>query len=176
MAERISFEEDDGVSAGVPRLPPTTPEISRRMSAVRQRDTGPELEVRRALHTLGYRYRTHAKDLPGCPDIVFRGRKKVIFVHGCYWHRHEGCRHATTPKTNTDFWKRKFEKNVRRDAAAIEELKRLGWSALLVWSCQVGYKSALLPRLKSFLGNPRKATTPSGARPGRRNRCSITTC
>ena len=116
-AKRLSFEENDGVSAGVPRLPPTTPEISRRMSAVRQRDTGPELEVRRAVNALEYRYRTHAKDLPGCPDIVFKGRKKVIFVHGCYWHRHEGCRHATTPKTNTDFWQRKFEENVRRDAA-----------------------------------------------------------
>lgn len=129
----------------------TTPEVSRRMSAVRQRDTGPELEVRRTLHALGYRFRTHPKDLPGRPDIVFRSRKKAIFVHGCYWHRHEGCRYATMPKTNAGFWRGKFEENVRRDAAAICDLTELGWKASVVWSCEVDDRDALIPKLKGFL-------------------------
>src|SRR5690606_37139335 len=108
---------------------------SRMMSRVRGKHTLPELIVRRALHSAGYRFRLHKRELPGNPDIVLRRRKVAIFVHGCFWHRHPGCRFATTPATRPDFWKDKFEKNVLRDGDARDALRLAGWRVLTCWEC-----------------------------------------
>ena len=128
------------------------PETSRRMSAVRRRNTAPEQSVQRCLSTLGYDFDTHVEELPGTPDIVFRPKKKAIFVHGCYWHRHAGCKHASTPKTNAQFWEDKFAANVRRDKRAIESLRDQGWRVLVVWSCEVGSSEDLTGKLREFVG------------------------
>jgi DNA mismatch endonuclease (patch repair protein) len=107
------------------------------MSGIRGRDTGPELVVRRALHRLGFRYRLHRRDLPGTPDLVFPRRHAVLFVHGCFWHRHAGCRLAYEPKSNVEFWRRKFARNVARDAMTTSQLREEGWAVLTVWECEV---------------------------------------
>ena len=122
------------------------------MRRVRQKNTEPEIAVRRLLHRLGYRFRLHRRDLPGTPDIAFPGRRKVIFVHGCFWHRHSGCRAASTPKTRAEFWARKFDDNIARDARKITDLEALGWSVLVVWSCETKNPDILSHRLVSFLG------------------------
>jgi DNA mismatch endonuclease (patch repair protein) len=116
-----------------------TPEQrSRIMRAVRQKDTKPELTVRRLLHAMGYRYRLHAAELPGKPDIVFRKHRTAIFVHGCFWHRHKGCKVATTPKSNTSYWVEKFNRNVARDAMTTQNLKAAGWRVIVAWECELG--------------------------------------
>ena len=126
------------------------------MARIRSRDTQPELTVRRLLYSLGYRYRLHRSDLPGSPDICFPARKKVIFVHGCFWHRHDGCARATTPKTRTSFWEEKFRKNVIRDRRNITGLVELGWETMVVWECETKDLERLAPRLVRFLdGNAR---------------------
>lgn len=111
--------------------------------------------VRRLLHAMGYRYRLHRRDLPGAPDIVFPGRRKVIFVHGCFWHGHNCARGARIPATNVDYWRSKIGRNVARDAGNIAELQQAGWSVLIVWECQlkVGQRDELNSRLKEFLEN-----------------------
>lgn len=109
---------------------------SQMMSGIRGKDTKPELAVRSFLHRQGLRFRKHAK-LPGKPDLVFQKYKTVLFVHGCFWHRHEGCRYTTTPKNNADFWEEKFKSNVRRDEKSQRELKELGYRVLVVWECQL---------------------------------------
>ena len=124
----------------------------RRMSRVGSKDTGPEMRVRRTAHALGYRYRLHAGDLPGSPDLVFRSRKKVVFVHGCYWHRHPGCKRASTPSTRRDYWQAKFDRNVARDAAAESALREAGWDVLVIWECETKDPEALTDRLATFLG------------------------
>lgn len=106
------------------------------MSRVTGKDTKPELAVRRIAHSLGLRFRLHKRDLPGRPDLVFPKHRLAVFVHGCFWHRHEGCRLASTPKTRADFWQAKFETNVARDAAAAEQLAALGWNVLVLWECE----------------------------------------
>ena len=121
------------------------------MRKVRRRDTGPEMIVRRLLHHEGYRFRLHAGDLPGRPDIVFRGRRKVIFVHGCFWHRHEGCSRTTTPKTRREFWAEKFAANRKRDATAVSCLKQAGWEVAVVWECETEDGDGLKERLVAFL-------------------------
>ena len=121
------------------------------MAKVRSKDTAPELHVRRIAHALGYRFRLHRRDLPGSPDLVFPGRKAVIFVHGCYWHRHEGCRRTTTPKTRAEFWQAKFDANVRRDARDIARLEQQGWRTMVVWECETLDHLALAERIGSFL-------------------------
>jgi len=93
--------------------------------------------VRKALHAEGFRFRLHVKDLPGKPDIVLPKWRTVIFVHGCFWHRHEGCRDSTTPKTRTDWWQEKFARNMENDARKCEELEKLGWRVLVVWECEI---------------------------------------
>lgn len=129
-----------------------TPERrSSMMSRIRGRDTKPELAVRRAAHALGYRYRLHRRGLPGSPDMVFPGRRKVVFVHGCYWHRHPGCRLAYQPKSNADFWAAKFQRNVQRDRGAEELLRAGGWDVLTVWECQTADADSLADRLRGFL-------------------------
>lgn len=124
---------------------------SRLMSRVRGKDTAPEMVVRRLVHALGYRFRLHRKDLPGSPDLVFPGRRVVVFVHGCFWHRHEGCRLASTPKSNEAFWEAKFGRNVERDARKERELRALGWRVLVVWQCETKDRDELTRQLTSFL-------------------------
>lgn len=110
---------------------------SRMMSGIKGKNTKPEITVRKALFLSGYRFRLHRKDLPGNPDIVLPGRKVAIFVHGCFWHSHEGCSLSKIPATNTEFWKNKLSENVRRDHRAKEGLVRKGWRVLTVWECFV---------------------------------------
>ncbi len=122
------------------------------MGRVRQQHTKPEVIVRSLAHSLGYRFRLHRRDLPGSPDLVFPKRRKAIFVHGCFWHQHPGCRKATTPKSNEDYWQKKFAQNVERDHKAIAELTRMGWASMIVWECQTSDINALSATLAAFLG------------------------
>lgn len=115
----------------------TPAQRSERMARIRGKDSQPELALRGGLHRLGLRYRLHAKDLPGKPDLIFPRYKAVVFVHGCFWHRHEGCKIATTPKSNTPFWIEKFEKNVARDTRVADSLKTLAWRVFVVWECDL---------------------------------------
>ncbi len=124
---------------------------SRRMSAVHTRNTTPEKIVRTLLTRLGFRYRLCRHDLPGRPDVVFPGRKKLIFVHGCFWHRHKGCARTTTPRRNASLWHDKFTRTVRRDAKNRRELAALGWDVLVVWECETANGTALTDKLRSFL-------------------------
>jgi len=110
---------------------------SRMMSSIRGANTKPELNVRRRLHAAGFRYGLHRKDLPGRPDLVMPRHDAVIFVHGCYWHRHSGCRLATTPSTRTEFWTAKFTANKERDRRNITKLRDRGWRVAIVWECEV---------------------------------------
>ncbi|TCW63390.1 DNA mismatch endonuclease Vsr [Burkholderia sp. SRS-25] len=112
-------------------------ERSERMARIRGKNTFPELTLRKILHRMGFRYRLHNEKLPGKPDIVLPRYRSVVFVHGCFWHRHEGCRIATLPKSNTQFWVEKFERNVARDARVKVELERLGWRIFIVWECEL---------------------------------------
>ena len=124
------------------------------MSRIPQRDTKPEMSVRRLLHSLGYRYRLHRSELPGKPDIVFRSRRKVIFIHGCFWHRHSDprCRAGGRPKSNPEYWQAKFDRNVARDEANTQSLEQLGWEVLVVWECETKNVTALAEQLRIFLG------------------------
>jgi DNA mismatch endonuclease (patch repair protein) len=121
------------------------------MSAVRPLDTGPEMLVRRRLTSLGIRYRLHRYDLPGRPDIVMSSRRRVIFVHGCYWHRHPGCHKATMPARNERLWRDKFEKTVARDKLKRKALRAAGWQVLVVWECDVRNEPKLTRLLQRFL-------------------------
>ena len=112
-------------------------ERSDRMSRIRGKDTQPELALRKILHKLGLRYRLHGAALPGKPDLVFPRYRTVVFVHGCFWHRHAGCNIASTPKSNTPFWLEKFEKNIARDARVAAQLEAKGWRVLVVWECEI---------------------------------------
>lgn len=125
---------------------------SRMMAGIKGKNTKPELVVRKLVHGMGFRYRLHRKDLPGSPDLVFPRLKKVIFVHGCFWHRHPSCRFAYTPKSNSQFWLNKLEGNTRRDELALVALNAMGWEVLIVWECEVWDLPALCPRLSEFLG------------------------
>jgi len=124
------------------------------MSAVRTKDTGPELSARKVLYALGYRYRLHRKGLPGRPDIVFPRLLKVVFIHGCFWHRH-GCSKGRLPKSRLDYWRPKIVGNRRRDARNIASLKQLGWKPFVVWQCELKNSKALVRRLRTFLGRSR---------------------
>ncbi|NLF29268.1 MAG: DNA mismatch endonuclease Vsr [Planctomycetes bacterium] len=131
----------------------TRRERSLLMSKIRGKDTQPEMKVRRLVHSLGFRYRLHVASLPGSPDLVFASRKKIIFVHGCFWHDH-GCSVAgLAPQTNQPFWQAKFSANRKRDQRARRQLRRLGWRVLVVWECQVRPRdlSRLQRRIISFL-------------------------
>ena len=109
---------------------------SRNMSAIKSKNTKPEIKVRKVLHSMGYRFRLHAKDLPGSPDIVLPKYKTVIFVHGCFWHRHENCKYASTPKTRKEFWNKKFTENKKRDSEIQEKIKILDWRSVVIWECE----------------------------------------
>ena len=125
---------------------------SRNMSAIKSKNTKPEIAVRKVLHSMGYRFRLHGKDLPGSPDIVLPKYKTVIFVHGCFWHRHENCKYATTPKTREEFWESKFKENVIRDKSHQKKLSAIGWKIIIVWECEIKDKNLLIKdRLKGLL-------------------------
>ena len=109
---------------------------SRNMSAIKSKNTKPEIKVRKLLHSMGYRFRLHSKDLPGSPDIVLPKYKTVIFVHGCFWHRHENCKYASTPKTRKEFWNKKFTENKKRDSEIQEKIKNLDWRSVVIWECE----------------------------------------
>jgi DNA mismatch endonuclease (patch repair protein) len=115
----------------------TTRQRSQLMSRIRSMDTRPELIVRRLAHSLGYRFRLHRRDLPGVPDLAFPSRRKVVFVHGCFWHRHPRCRFAYSPKSNCEFWATKFAANRARDRRAIRQLRAAGWNPLVIWECEL---------------------------------------
>jgi len=120
------------------------------MASVPQRNSKPEIAVRRLVHAMGYRYRLHRRDLPGTPDLTFVGRRKVIFVHGCFWHRH-GCKLSTTPRTNAQYWSRKFRENQERDRRVVRQLRSEGWAVLIIWQCQVENAVRLATRIQKFL-------------------------
>ena len=109
---------------------------SRNMSAIKSKNTKPEIKVRKILHSMGYRFRLHSKDLPGSPDIVLPKYKTVIFVHGCFWHRHENCKYASTPKTRKEFWNKKFKENIKRDLEIQDKIKNLDWRSVVIWECE----------------------------------------
>ncbi|WP_338736198.1 very short patch repair endonuclease [Asticcacaulis sp. DW145] len=136
-------------------MPVDTLTIERRswlMSRVTGKNTKPELVVRRLLHALGYRFRLHAKDLPGRPDIVFRKRHKAIFIHGCFWHGHGGCRKAKVPATRSEFWIHKIETNKSRDTRKEDELRALGYDIMTIWECDLKDLATVSTRIISFLG------------------------
>ena len=136
---------------------PLSPEHrSWNMSRITGKDTKPERVVRSLLHRLGFRFRLHRKDLPGRPDIVLPKYKTVVLVHGCFWHRHAGCKYAYTPKSRTDFWRKKFERNVARDISSTRKLRDLGWSVLVVWECEVRDLDALAQRLEGEIRGPQR--------------------
>lgn len=138
MADRISPERRSAV-----------------MARVRHKDTAPELVVRRLLHARGYRYRLHGSRLIGKPDLVFAGRRKVIFVHGCFWHGHDCARGARQPKANADYWREKIHRNRKRDQATLKALADEGWRTLVLWECELRDQAALADRLSAFLGPTR---------------------
>lgn len=118
-------------------------ERSERMSRIKSRDTKPEIALRRSLHRLGLRFRLGGAGLPGRPDIVFPKYRTVVFVHGCFWHRHHGCRVASTPKSNTQFWEEKFARNIERDLRVVGDLQFRGWKVVIVWECELGSRDKM---------------------------------
>ncbi len=128
-------------------------ERSERMSLVKNKDTKPEMAVRRMIYKLGYRYRLHGATLPGKPDLVFKSRKKVIFIHGCFWHRHENCKLARLPKSKLDFWLPKLEGNRERDKRNQKKLTEMGWEYLVIWECGVKEKDNLENQIINFLSD-----------------------
>ncbi len=121
------------------------------MARVRSKGMRPELIVRKLVFAMGYRYRLHARDLPGCPDLVFRSQQKAIFVHGCFWHRHPNCALSRTPKSRLDFWVPKLEGNRQRDEKNKRAFYRKGWKVLIIWECELKYTSRLQIRIRRFL-------------------------
>ncbi|MGH6779374.1 MAG: very short patch repair endonuclease [Bradyrhizobium sp.] len=132
------------------------PKRSAMMARIGSRDTAPELSVRRSLHRLGYRFRLHRRDLPGRPDITLPRHRTVVFVHGCFWHRHPNCRYAYTPKSRTEFWIRKFEQNVARDERVQRELKARGWNVITIWECETFDADRLESRIRGLLRHNRR--------------------
>lgn len=135
--------------------PPVTPSRSANMAKVRGKNTKPEVAVRRAAHSLGLRFRLHRRDLPGTPDLVFSKRKTAIFVHGCFWHRHEGCPKAgPAPKTRTAFWQAKFDRNTARDARNDLALREAGWTVAIIWECETRDLEKLIAQLRIIFNLP----------------------
>jgi DNA mismatch endonuclease (patch repair protein) len=125
---------------------------SANMRAVRSGNTQPEIRVRQIAHGLGYRFRLHRRGLPGKPDIAFPGRRKAVFVHGCFWHQHKGCPRASVPQSHLGFWLPKLARNSARDAEQLAAIKKCGWKALVVWECEIKDEKRLTARLRRFLG------------------------
>ncbi len=145
-------------------------ERSARMGRIKNKDTKPEMVVRRMVHALGFRFRLHRRDLPGCPDLCFGPQRKAIFVHGCFWHRHD-CKLTRLPKSRVDFWKPKLEANRVRDRERQAALRDLGWEILVVWECELAHREQLKNMLTAFLGergNAGHRTIRRGGRPRHR--------
>lgn len=121
------------------------------MARIGQKDTEPELAVRRLLHRMGYRFRLHRADLPGRPDVVLPRHRTIFLIHGCFWHRHPGCRFAYEPKSRTEFWRSKFERNVARDRKVERQLREGGWTVQVIWECETRDAAALEHRLRRVL-------------------------
>lgn len=126
---------------------------SEMMSRIRGKDTRPEKQVRSMLHGLGYRFRIHRRDLPGNPDIVLPKYRTVVFVHGCFWHQHRGCKYAYKPKSRVEFWQKKFRENVERDKLKTKTLKKLGWRVVVVWECELQSREKLAKKLVQRIRN-----------------------
>ena len=129
----------------------TQQERSERMRRVKSRDTKPELKLRRIVWALGYRYRKNRRDVIGHPDLAFMGRKRAIFIHGCFWHRHDCPSGQRTPKSRRDFWDAKFKRNIERDALVKEQLQAAGWRALVIWECELSDRPGIERRIRKFL-------------------------
>lgn len=123
------------------------------MARIQGRNTKPEMIVRKVAHALGYRFRLHRRDLPGSPDLVFPGKRKIIFVHGCFWHSHEGCKFAYKPKSNVEFWEIKLQKNVERDNRVKGELEQMGWDVLTIWECETVDNDVVAEKLLGYFGH-----------------------
>jgi len=121
------------------------------MSQNKGKDTSPELSVRRLVYSLGLRYRLHRRDLPGCPDMVFQGKKKAIFINGCYWHLHNCNKGRSIPATRKKFWQQKFERTIERDKSNYRALKKLGWQILVVWECQTKRPEKIVHKITKFI-------------------------
>lgn len=126
-------------------------DVRKRMSRIRKTNSKPEALVRKIAHRLGYRFRINRRDLPGTPDIVFPRLKRIIFVHGCFWHRHPGCRHATSPRVRQDYWEPKLNRNLDRDRTVLASLCELGWTVLVLWECELKDQAALEQKIGAFL-------------------------
>lgn len=152
MPKRTNKDISEALTREDPKRydPLSQAERSERMSRIHHVDTKPELVVRRLIHGMGYRYRLHAKDLPGHPDLIFRSRRKVIFVHGCFWHQH-GCRQYRMPKSRLDFWGPKLKKNIERDRKAHDALIDAGWDVHIIWECEIKDQELLRKRVRNFL-------------------------
>lgn len=136
------------------------PERRELMARVRAKDSRPELIVRRTAHALGFRFRLHQRGLPGTPDLVFPRLRKAVFVHGCFWHRHDGCPRTTHPKTRASYWQQKFAQNVERDRRAQAKLRSLGWEPIVVWECETFDGAALTRKLAEQLGSSANRVRP----------------
>jgi DNA mismatch endonuclease, patch repair protein len=143
------------VRTGQVIAPPIDPRRSALMARVKAKNSRPEMMVRKTVHAFGFRFRLHRRDLPGSPDLVFPRLKKVIFVHGCFWHRHKGCPRTTTPKTRLKFWTTKFKANTRRDAQVEAAIRAAGWRVLIIWECDTFDPKRLAHKLTTFLRSPR---------------------
>ncbi len=143
---------------------PVDPRRSALMGRVKGKNSKPELAVRSEAHALGFRFRLHRRKLPGTPDLVFPKLKKVIFVHGCFWHRHAGCPRTTTPKTRAKYWKEKFLQNVRRDRSSLTAIFDQGWEALVVWECETFDRDRLSKLLKRYLSKKHRRQTEAADR------------
>ena len=144
--------------------PPVSPDRSALMGRIRQKSTAPELAVRKCLRALGYRFQLHRADLPGTPDIVLPKYRAAIFVHGCFWHRHQGCARTTTPKTRVAFWQEKFRRNKSRDRTNIQRLRKSGWTPVVVWECHARDATLLGSHLQRLLNRlPSRAMTVTSA-------------
>jgi DNA mismatch endonuclease, patch repair protein len=135
------------------RIPPTR--RSEIMSRIRGKDTAPEMMVRRLLHGLGYRFRLHRRALPGCPDLVLPKYNAILFIHGCFWHQHHGCKQAHLPKTRSEWWRQKLGRNVERDRRNLRRLAGLGWRVLVLWECEINRNEDVRERLLRFLADRR---------------------
>ncbi len=134
----------------------TVAERSERMSRIKSKNSKAEVRVRQIVHRMGFRYRLHNPTLPGKPDLVLRQHNKIIFIHGCYWHRHGKCRRLTIPESNAEFWQRKFQQNIERDQRIAKQLADLGWKVLVVWECETKDEESLKRKLKRFLSGVKR--------------------
>ena len=147
------------------------------MSRIRAKDSSTEMRVRRTAHALGLRYRLHRRDLPGTPDLVFPKHRVVVFVHGCFWHRHPGCKNATTPSSRAQFWQNKFDRNVKRDREAGASLQAMGWRVAIIWECETKTRGVLESTLQRIFEPSDRLATDASTReiappPGRSARAS----